>query len=159
MQRFLLVLARSPHLACTNWTIPSLKKHCLILRCNTVRCSITVRYSYFKYRTVHQLRNTVHTVRYCHQSHLSCQPYGIPNKPYGIPYFKYRTVFRRVTLRYFVTKPYGTWLTTVRYYYFKLNRTGHGWLPYGITISNSVRCFNSDRDNLHRYVPYGTHFC
>ena len=59
--------------------------------------------------------------------------------------------------------PYGisiaTWKTYIAAY-----RTGLVFEPYGITftepygtwISNTVRYFNCDVGNLHRYIPYGT---
>ena len=107
----------------------------------------------------------------------------VQSKPYGISFFKYRTVFQVLPfftfLRTSTSTPYGLWLTTIRDLYFKYHtvfsiatwktyiatyRTGLVFEPYGITftepngtwISNTVRYFNSDRENLHRYIPYGT---
>ena len=56
----------------------------------------------------------------------------VQSKPYGISFFKYRTV-----LSYGRRRPH---------------RTVYGWQPYGTCISNTVRYFNSDVENLHRYT-------
>ena len=56
----------------------------------------------------------------------------VQSKPYGISFFKYRTV-----LSYGRRRPH---------------RTVYGWQPYGTCIWNTVRYFNSDVENLHRYT-------
>ena len=59
--------------------------------------------------------------------------------------------------------PYGISIATGKTY-IATYRTGLVFEPYGITftepygtwISNTVRYFNCDVGNLHRYIPYGT---